>query len=36
MLQKKSEIEHKKVPLPCGLVVAPFDKLRAGLARRLN
>jgi hypothetical protein len=22
MLQKKSEIEHKKVPLPCGLVVA--------------
>ena len=22
MLQKKSEIEHRKVPLPCGLVVA--------------
>jgi hypothetical protein len=26
MLQKKSEIEHRKVPLPCGLVVASAIK----------
>jgi hypothetical protein len=23
------------MPLPCGLILAPFDKLRAGLARHL-
>jgi hypothetical protein len=23
------------VPLPCGLILAPFDKLRAGMARQL-